>query len=44
METQSDGKDELQPLRGTLVPADSVEFMESGTKGVLHVHLQKPSV
>lgn len=31
LETQCDGKEELQPLHeGALLPADSMEYMESG--------------
>lgn len=31
METQCDGKEELQPLHGAgLLPADPLEYMESG--------------
>lgn len=30
METQCDGKEDMQPLHGSCLPADSVEYMESG--------------
>lgn len=30
METQCDGKEDMQTLHGSCLPVDSVEYMESG--------------
>ncbi|KAM9743878.1 calcineurin-binding protein cabin-1 isoform 3-T3 [Menidia menidia] len=34
LETQCDGKEDIQPMHGSCVPVDSVEFMESEQKDV----------
>lgn len=34
LESQCDGKDDVQPVLGSSLPADSVELMESGTPSV----------